>query len=234
MTEIAILIPVLNRPQNAAPVVASIRDAQTVDTEIVFLVSPGDTDGLDATRGLDVDTVCQVSWEPGAGDYARKINHGYRLTDAPYVFTAADDLRFEAGWDVACLNAIDLAPGFGVCGTNDLGNPMTMKGRHSTHSLVSRAYLESPGATFLDGPGVVLHEGYDHQQVDVEMVVAAQERHMWTWVGSPAVEHLHPFWHKGDTDATYEKALRDGRRDSGKYRQRYRTWSQQRRRGRLP
>jgi hypothetical protein len=224
--EITVIIPVLGRPQNAAQVSESIHAAATTPTRVLFVCSPGDDAQIAACRGCDADTMI-VTWEPSFGDFAKKTNAGYRESDTPFIFAGADDLLFYSGWDQAAIDAIGE---LGVCGTNDNGNPMVIKGRHSTHSLISRAYIEDPGATFLDGPGVVYCEDYDHQQVDNELVTAAQMRGQWAFSDYPIVEHLHPFWPgadgqpKGQMDKTYEKALSGSRHDRDIYLQRYRSW----------
>lgn len=231
---ITIIVPVLDRPQNAAQVAESAFLAATVPTRVLFVCTPGDGEEIAACRSTEADTMI-VTWEPGFGDFAKKTNAGYRETDTPFVFAGADDLLFYRGWDQAALEAIGE---LGVCGTNDNGNPMVMKGLHSTHSLISRAYIEDPGATFLDGPGVVYCEDYDHQQVDNELVKAATMRGQWAFSPYPIVEHLHPFWQgpdgkpKAERDATYEKALAGSRHDRDIYLQRYRSWSNGLRSGR--
>lgn len=215
-----ILIPVLGRPDRAAKVAESAYDAATVITAITFLCSPGDEAQIAACMAVPVADTIVVTWEPEGGDYAKKINYGAKVTGAEHVFTGADDLVFEYGWDQGCLNRI--GP-LGVCGTNDLGNALVRSGRHSTHSLVSMEYINAVGATYLDGPGVLLHEGYDHQWIDNELVHAAQQRRQWAFSPSPAVEHLHPFWPdehghpKARMDPTYEKAMRGGRSDQRLY-----------------
>lgn len=221
---ICILIPVLGRPERIAAVAASAIEARTVATEIVVLCSPGDeASRVAALDDPDVDSVIVVPWPADRGDYAKKINLGARNTEADHVFHGGDDLRFELGWDTAALASMS-NPNVHVVGTNDLGNRMVMQGRHSTHSLVRRSYAMEHGTTFLDGPGFVLHEGYDHQHVDVELVEAAQHRGGWAFARYAVVEHLHPFWGKGEMDDTYRKAQRDSRGDQRIYMQRKRQW----------
>lgn len=221
---IVVTIPVLSRPQNAAPVIESLLGAATVKTRAIFVCTPGDDEQIEACRATEAD-VMVVTWDAGAGDFAKKTNAAYRATESTHVFTGADDLRFEPDWDREALNWI--GP-LGVCGTNDKGNPLVMAGKHSTHSLVLRAYVDAVGATFLDGPGVVLHEGYDHQYIDNELVHAAQMRKQWAFSRGPAVEHLHPFWStayghpKSQMDDTYVKAQRAGKLDARLYAQRRR------------
>ena len=221
---IAVLIPVLGRPHRVEPLIASL-DAATTDVplEIVFLCSPGDLDEIEACDATG-ETVIVAEWDAGAGDYARKVNLGYRETAAPYVFTGADDLDFQPGWAEAALEQL-VKTDAGVCGTNDDANPLVKKGLHATHSLVSRAYVEECGATFDGKPGVLLHEGYDHQYVDTELVQVAMSRGCWTFAADAHVTHLHPFYDRGVArDATYEKGLARGRQDRRIFDNRLRAW----------
>lgn len=218
--EIAVLVPVLGRPRSAQPLVDSLA-ASTDRARLVFVVSEGD-------RGQElacVETgvaVFVAGWEPGRADYARKLNYAFAQTREPFVFTGADDLDFQPGWADAALSAIE---GFQVCGTNDDANPMVKRGRHSTHSLVRRSYIEDPGASW-DGPGTLLSEAYDHQWTDTELVNLAMHRGVWTFAGDAVVRHRHPFYSKGvELDDTYRKALANGRADSRLYQQRRKEWS---------
>jgi hypothetical protein len=205
---IDVLIPVLGRPHRAATVVNSIREHQTVDTTIVFLCSPGDTEQARAACMTDADMVVTVDWEPDRGDYARKINRGFALTSSPWVFTAADDVSFTAGWDRIALTAADRMGRSGVVGTQDECNQRTRGARHSTHSLVGRDYVERVGGTFDRAPGVVLHEGYWHNYCDDELVTAARRRGVYSR-SEAVVRHHHPSQPRtgGVMDATYEKGM---------------------------
>ncbi len=175
---------------------------------LLFLCSPDDDDEIAACS--EAGDVLVVDWPAGPGDYARKINAGYRATAEPFVFTAADDLSFHAGWATAALAAAET--GASVIGTDDLWNPAVRRGEHSTHSLIRRSYVDLEGASW-DGPGIVYHEGYDHQFVDTELVAVARQRGAWAFCAGARVEHLHPMAHKADMDDTYRKGLAKGRDD---------------------
>lgn len=241
---IAVLIPVLNRPQNAQQVRDSITRASSKVTTILFLVSYTDIDERETVEQLVCPRIVEevtgtvaypdvwmhvVPIDPGPGDFARKQNIGLHLTTEPYVFAGADDLVFTPGWDVEALKvAADTRAG--VIGTNDLGNPMVKRGQHSTHSLISRAYAMEQGAS-MDGPGTIYSEAYDHQCVDNELVGVAKHRREWAFAGRSIVEHLHPFWpdghggKKGVMDSTYEKALAHGQQDIQLLNQRKAMWN---------
>lgn len=193
--DLAILVPMLGRPHRVVPLLASIREA-TPDARVLFLVSPEDVQVRREVTRLGCEQL-SVPRRP-TGDYARKINVGYRATSQPHLFTAADDLHFHPGWYEAAV--AQLAPGIGVVGTNDLGSPRVMAGRHSTHSLVTREYAD---LGTIDQPGAIYHEGYVHEFVDDELVGTARKRGAWAFAVDAHVEHLHPDWGKAPTDRMY-------------------------------
>jgi len=205
--DITILVPMLGRPNRVAPLLATI-DATAPDAHVLFCLTPGDSGVLAAVRAAGRPWIV-VDRRP-VGDYARKINTGYRRTTAPLIFCAADDLRFHPDWWQHATAA--LTPGVGVVGTNDLGSPRVMRGEHATHSLITRDYADTHGV--IDQPGAILHEGYPHEYVDDELVATAKRRGAWAFAPNSHVEHLHPNWGKGHVDALYRQQparMRQGR-----------------------
>lgn len=203
---ITVLVPVLGRPAFAEPLAASLAANTTIPHRLLFLCSPADNVQIRAARNTGADVIV-VAQEPGCGDYARKINHGHRIARGEWLLMAADDIRFHPGWDEAVL-AVAEQTGAGVIGTNDLGNPQVVKRKEfSTHPLIRRRYINQQGGS-LDGPGVVLHEGYDHNFVDRELWDLATTRAQTAFATNSKIEHLHPHWRKGQMDATYEKGLK--------------------------
>jgi glycosyltransferase involved in cell wall biosynthesis len=214
MSDIAIIIPMLGRPHTIEPLLGSIRD--TCDAHVVFACSPGDYEVLD----LVAEEHYVVVDGPSCGDYAKKINAGYRATSEPLIFTGACDIKFHPGWLEAATEK--LTEGIGVVGTNDMGSLRVMAGLHSTHSLVTRDYVERFGT--IDCPGLVLHEGYPHEYVDDELVQTAMYRSAWAFAVDSHVEHLHPVWGKAPTDAMYEQMNARMEAGWGLYLQRQRLW----------
>ena len=205
---VAVIVPMLGRPHTVDPLVSSLRSTAPT-ARILFVCTPGDAEVM-----AEIDRVGCERIEvdgPRPGDYARKINAGYRYTTEPLIFTGACDLRFHESWlEHACRRLTD---GIGVVGTNDLGSRRVRRGVHATHSLVTRAYVDEFGT--IDEPGVVLHEGYPHEYVDDELVQTAMYRKAWAFAADSRVEHLHPAWGKAPTDAMYEQQadrMRAGRR----------------------
>lgn len=215
--DLAILVPMLGRPHRVEPLLASI-DA-TCKARVLFLVSPDDHKVHRAIERTGHEQL-EVRRLP-CGDYARKINAGYRATTEALLFLAADDLRFHPGWYEAAV--AKLTDGIGVVGTNDLGSPRVMAGEHATHSLVTRDYADRFGT--IDGPGEILHEGYPHEWVDDELVGTAKYRGAWAMALDSHVEHLHPNWHpEVPMDALYAQQRRRMRLGAGLYQVRRRRW----------
>lgn len=201
MTEdVAIIIPVLGRPHQVRRVIADVAAGCVgVRYRLLFVASPDDDDELAELEAAGADYVCTKTriWR---GDYPAKINLGLAVTDAPWIFTGADDLHFHPGWWAAAMAHDDMI--VGVIGTNDLGNARVLAGKHATHSLVRRSYCYDFGT--VTETGVVYHPGYWHEFCDDELAQTAQARGMWAFARDSIVEHLHPHWGKGETDELYE------------------------------
>lgn len=201
---IDIFVPALGRPQQIKTVYDSIESATTTEHKVIFITSPGDDETVREVLKLGLKPL-RARWKPGKADYAKKINLAYSKSKAEWFFQAATDLVFYAGWDTAAI--VVGRRGAGVIGTNDLGNPDVKKGRHSTHSLIARRYIEEYGGT-ADNSGAVFSEAYDHQYCDNEFIETATRRGQFVFARRSVVEHIHPHWGKADDDATYEKAMR--------------------------
>lgn len=213
---IDILVPVLARPQNALPLVTSIQATTTVDYSILFLCSHGDEAQIAACKQTGARVI--VADYGRTHEYPRKMNHGFAKTDRQYVFLAADDLDFQPGWDEAALDHFA-----SVVATNDDANPEVKRGSFGTHNLVRRSYVMEQGGS-LDGPGVLLHEGYDHNWVDRELCQLADWRGEYAFARDSIVRHRHPHWGTAEMDATYEKGLSTFAADQRLFRQRSLRW----------
>lgn len=224
MTEIAVLVPVLGRPQAAQPLVESFVNSIPAGlARLVFVCSPDDGSELRACRHTGCLTL-ELDRPPGPGDFAAKIQLGFEETDEPFVFQAADDVTFESGWAEAALAAIDASRPFGVCGTWDGANPVVMRGLHSTHSLIRRAYVDECGGSW-DGPGSVFSSAYSHQYVDNELVELAKTRGCFTFAAGARVLHHHPLYDRAVAyDKTYEKGLAASSADSALFYRRQAEW----------
>lgn len=205
---VAVVVPVLNRPERAALFVPSCRLSVGRDIPIIA-VCENDTDA-DAW----MDAGAETAWYKGAHTFPEKCNGvagGTYLVGPPdWLFFVGDDVRFECGWLDEALRVAD-ETGALVVGTNDLGNPHVMAGERGTHNLINRRYIMERGACG-DGPGTVYSEAYRHC-CDVETVEVAKVRGVWASATASVVEHLHPTWGKGEMDATYREGMRHQVRD---------------------
>jgi hypothetical protein len=211
--EVAVIVPVLNRPQNAEPFMRSLR--ATTGLATVYAACSEDADSA-AWRATGATVV------PCEGvSFAEKVNEAYEWTEAPWVFLVGDDVRFRPGWlDHAQQVAVNT--GAKVIGTNDLANPRVTAGEHATHMLIARDYIDEQGASW-DGPGVVCHEGYGHWFVDDEIVTVAKQRGVFAPALASVVEHLHPIFDGSvEMDATYKKGQASAGRDKIKFSKRQR------------
>lgn len=232
--ECAVVVPVLRRPQNAGPFMASLRASTGLATAYA-ICSVGDEEtalawkraGAEVLLGSDEDVIGdghpagnQDNW---AHTFAQKVNLGYRQTRESWLLLVGDDVRFHAGWlDHAQAIAADR---FHVVGTNDMANPRVTSGEHATHLMVRRSYVDEQGASW-DGPKTVAHEGYRHWFVDDEIVTVARQRGVWAMALGSRVEHLHPLFGTAPDDDVYELGRSTAEQDGALFRARlaeYRT-----------
>jgi hypothetical protein len=201
--DIAVVVPVRGRPQNAAPFMSSL-DESTRRARVYAVAHVDDTESVAAWSALGANVL--TNWQHS---FACKVNHAYQSTGEPWLFMVGDDVKFHAGWADELMRAVSVveqSTGIrpSVIGANDLYNPRTMAGTHATHMLINRQYIADVGASW-DGPGVVCHEGYKHNFVDDEMVTKAKQQPNAFVVAMDAiVEHMHPAAGKAEVDATYE------------------------------
>lgn len=216
---IDVLVPVLGRPQNVAPLVESFL-ATAPEDQLHFICTPGDNAQIEACLHSGMH-VLVTSWPAAKGDYGRKMNYGFQETERDFCLLAADDVTFMPGWRDA---AMECAQDFGVVGTNDKASAHVMSGRSSTHPLVRRSYIEVYGGSY-DGPGTLIHEGYDHNFSERELIHIAQKRGEWVFCPGAVIRHRHPLWKTTEWDDTYRKAMRNFQKDHRLFRQRSRRYS---------
>jgi hypothetical protein len=212
---VAVLVPVLNRPDNAEPFMRSLRASTGLATAYA-ICEPGDDETNLAWRAAGAERI-----DSGGGHtFAEKVNTGFDMTSevdpSPWLFIVGDDVRFHPGWLDQALHVANTT-GRSVIGTNDLHNPQVLAGAHGTHLLIRRDYINKHGASW-DGPGVVCHEGYRHWYVDNEIVTAAKQRGEWAPALGSVVEHLHPLWGTAPNDSTYELGMEATKADEALFR----------------
>ena len=194
MADVVVIVPMLGRAALVPRLLESLACTEP-RASALFVVSETDLDVLAATAGMR--RLIVPGW--ARGDYPRKVNAAAAATTEPLLFLGAIDVVFHPGWLTAC--EARLTPGIGVVGTNDLGNPRTATGDLSTHTLITRDYINRCGT--IDEAGKVLHEGYWHEHCDDELVATAKRRQAWAHAPDAHVEHLHPAWGKAPPDHSY-------------------------------
>lgn len=217
---IDVTVPMLRRGHLVEQLCANIAETTRNPYRIIFVCSPNDEETVEACRATEHDVIV-VNWKPGKADWAKKMNLAYERTEGEWIFQAASDLLFHANWDSHAL-ATHASTNARVIGTNDLGNPLVKRGRHSTHTLFARDYIEEYGSGTLDNSGRVFTELYDHQWADNELIETARVRGELAFARHSIVEHLHPHWGKAPVDETYEKAGRGYDRDRVLFQKRFR------------
>ena len=194
--QVAVIVPVLHRPQNVQPLIESLR-ASTGLATAYFVCDLHDIEEQEAV----LRNGGRVLYK--SGTFAEKANFAVGETDEPWLFFCGDDVRFHSGW----LNAaLDVAHRYDyqVVATNDCHNPRVTRGEHATHPLIERSYIERTGASW-DGPRTVAHEGYIHMFVDDEWTIRAKQLGVFGAALGSRVEHVHPWWTGAETDEVYEK-----------------------------
>lgn len=222
-TDIVVLVPVYQRPERVPLLTESFAASRPKRASLVFLVSPEDKPERAAVAHMKNHLV--VPFRRGRGDWARKINYGYKHTTEPWILCAADDIRFHQGWDTALRRA--MLTGKRVLGTEDLNPHANKDGIYSPHPLVARTYADEYGT--VDGPGRVFCEQYHHNYPDRELSATAIARDEWMFVPDAILEHMHPGWTGTEVDATYLLGARFGQRDYNLYVRRHRLWRREKR-----
>ena len=214
MSEVAILVPVLDRPHRIEPLLESIAEATDVPYRVLFGCSDQPTvdelDRLGATYIRD---------DGGSeGTYPKRINRLFKETNEPYIFLGADDLKFHPDWFRSAARVIDQMPnGSGVVAVSDLHNAA------GVHFLMSRKYLTDFGGC-IDAPENILCEEYAHSYVDDEFRSTARSRDRFDYAKHSIVEHLHVGNGKAPNDSTYILGNASMSQGAEVYKQRAHLW----------
>jgi len=197
--QVAVVVPVMNRPQNARPFMESLR-ASTGLAAVYAIADPDDPETYMAWIAAGAEVLLT---ETGRSSFPQKANFGYAHTSEPWLLVVGDDVRFHPGWldhaqQTAAITGADLVA------TNDLGNRRVADGFHATHPMIRRTYIDEQGASW-DGPGVLVHEGYRHNFCDDEWSAVARQRGVFAPALGALVEHNHPIFGKAEDDVVYRK-----------------------------
>ena len=195
---VAVIVPVMGRPGNAAPFMKSLR----ASTGLATAYAIADANDYE-TREAWLTAGAQVITSNRGYTFAQKANCGYQNTTEPYLFLVGDDVNFWSGWYDHALYVMNRER-CGVVGTNDLGNSAVMAGQHATHPLIRRTYVDEQGASW-DGPKVLVCEKFLHNFCDNEWTWVARQRGLFGFALGSYVEHMHPLWGRGKMDDTYKR-----------------------------
>jgi hypothetical protein len=211
-----VIVPTMGRPEAAAPFMAALRASTGLATVWAVIDIERDAEAARAWHTAGARIIDSSQDDPElVSTFAEKFNLAYRLTGdpahredyltdegpAPWMFLVGDDARFTPGW-LDHAQAAAEGDRFHIVGTLDNGNPRVMAGEHATHFLIRRSYVDQDGASW-DGPGTVCHVGYHHWYNDDEIVAKARAAGVFTVAMGATVDHLHPYFGKGEHDATY-------------------------------
>jgi hypothetical protein len=193
-------------------------NATMPDAHVLFVASPEDRAELAALEGIPH---LVMPWRRRPGDWAAKINLGYRSTDDEWILACGDDVHFGRRWDKYLMTCAQKT-GARVIGTHDLNERAAAAGIYSPHPVIHRSYADELGT--VDGPGQIMFEGYDHNYPDRELAATAIARGEWAFCKRAVLQHLHPALGQGKTDSTYRLGMRNFGRDGRLFRQRSRLW----------
>ncbi len=216
---IAVYVPTLRRPSRLQPLVDNIRAASTVETNIVFVTEPGDTESHEAALATGCWALRNKFPE---ASYSNALQTAYEspVGRQPYFIGANDDFDFQPGWDTAALDLIDKHEGFiKVVGIND-GNDGCV---YTTISLVMRSYIETQSGV-IDMPNRVNYP-YKHNYVDTEFAATAKKRCVFAPCPESVIIHRHPDWGYGDLDPVYLKNKDSSSADGATFSERARLWA---------
>jgi len=208
----AVIVPVMNRPQNADPFMRSFKDSGA-DAFVYAVADSSDYETIQAWRNAGA----RVLFCDRGTTFACKSNFGYESTGESWLLFVGDDVRFSSGWLEAALNVAGTE--YHVVSTNDCAREDLDK--LAVHPLIRRRYIKDVGASW-DGPGTVSHEGYRHWFCDVEWSQAAIDRGVYVYAPDAVIEHLHPLWKKAEMDEVYKLGMSQRFKDNKTYDYRYR------------
>ncbi len=213
MSDLAVLVPVLNRPGRVEPTLSGFHRTAP-GCRVLFIADADDNDELAALHAAGAEVI-----SPG-GSYAAKIRAGVEATDELLVFLGADDLEPIPGWFEAARDA--MTGGIEVVGINDLLRRRRSRSEHATHFLMSRAYAELPA---IDGSPGPLATHYIHSCVDDELIATATARGVYAYAQDAHVKHLHWMNREAEVDSTYQVGIDTIEMDRALFERRKALWA---------
>lgn len=211
MSDLAVIVPTVNRADKLEPLVANIHEATATPHRVYLVMETWDQDSIEVAAGLDtVDVIGEF------GSNATAVNGGYRASAEPFVALLNDDVVCHPGWDTAALGY--MSDTTHIVGINQ-GD-----GRCTSFSMIRRAFIQEHSGVF-DRPDTLYHP-YISQFPDTEFAEYAKQRGVWADAPDALVEHMHWVFGKGDPDdVNYVKARETFTGDEAAYHERRRQWA---------
>lgn len=206
MGEIAVIVPVIERPDAAARFMESWENTSSMSA-VYAVAGPGDAATVKAWRAAGARRVLRA----GGSKFSTKVNAGYRWTIEPWLLLVGDDVEFTPGWEQAAL-AVAEETGALMISTNDGSGRDEILSQLAVHPMINRTYIDKVGCT-VDGPGTIAHEGYTHWYVDQEWSLLARARGQLAYARQALIRHNHPAWGTGEWDHIYEIARQGAEAD---------------------
>lgn len=207
MGEIAVVVPVIERPNAAAPFMESWRRSTSGLSAVYAVAGPGDAPTVKAWRAAGARRVLRAS----GPKFSTKVNAGYRWTAEPWLLLVGDDVEFTPGWEQAALKVAE-DTGALMISTNDGSGDGERLSQLAVHPMISRVYIDKVGC-MVEGPGTVAHEGYHHWYVDQEWSLLARARGHLAYAPKALIRHNHPSLGTGEWDPIYQLAQQGAEAD---------------------
>jgi hypothetical protein len=217
---VTVVVPVLRRPQNAAPFMSSLTRTTPGATALVITNAEGDHETVRAWGDAGA-YVWPCHEQPGS--FAQKANVALPYVMTEWFLLVGDDVRFHPDWLPAAL-AVAEAFGAKVIGTNDGVRPEVQRGETAVHFLINTEHAREVGCSW-DGPGKVCHEGYRHWFTDNELLAKATQDDVWAPATASLIEHRHPFFGGAEMDDVYQIGLDHRQQDAELFEQRLRRFA---------
>ncbi len=206
VVEIAVVVPVIRRPDAAEPFMRNWRRSTSGLSKVYAVAELSDGPTWRAWAAAGATLIASVQ-----SRFAPKVNTAYRATTEPWLLLVGDDVAFTPGWEQAALTAAHEGDAM-VVSTNDGSGRHEILSQLAVHPMFARAYIDKVGAS-ADGPGTIAHEGYHHWYVDQEWSLLARARGQLVYAPEALIVHLHPAWGTGVDDPIYQLAQQGAEAD---------------------
>jgi len=197
---ITVAVPILGRPHRIPRMQKRFDDPRL---DLLFLPDPTDAESLEVLETRDARyLIAPAAPDYGVPTFPSKINHAYRTTTTPFLLYVGDDVKPKSDWVRRALAHLEDEK-VGLLATNDQYNRNVSRGLMATHGILRRTYVEEyGGASLPDAVGPVMHEGYRHNNCDLEISWVARQRGRFRYAPDVILTHERD----DRADATYDLA----------------------------